>query len=258
MNSRDFDPAFDYDTHGGLYSALRTTDPEIASQLWGALGDDIETVINVGAGTGSYEPPEKYVISVEPSARMRAQRIEIGRPPAINASAEALPFDDDSFDAAMAVLTVHHWRDLDAGLAELRRVSRRRALIMSFDPEKLDLLWNSEYFPEVLAVERRRYPPINRIAKALGGTVSVIQIEVPLTCVDGFQEGFYGRPEAFLDARVRRNQSAWGFVDPAAEAREVAALQADLESGEWDRKHGHLRNQPTFRGALRLVVTEYR
>lgn len=246
-------PAFDYDAAGQGYARIRQTDPRIAAYIHEALGA-AASVLNMGAGAGSYEPEDRYVIAVEPSSVMRQQRNANGKRPALNGSADAIPFDDDSFDAAMAMVTVHHWPDLQKGLSELRRVSRGPVLILTFDPDALDRFWNARYFPELIAIERARYPAIAAIAAALGGKVSVQEIPVPLDCTDGFQEAFYGRPEAFLDPAVRKAQSAWGFLPEGLEATLVARLAADLASGDWDKQYGHFRQQPHFTCALRLVT----
>ncbi|WP_018504207.1 class I SAM-dependent methyltransferase [Parafrankia discariae] len=242
----------DYETHGGGYAHGRRTDPRIASLVHAALAD-ARTVLNVGAGAGSYEPGDRHVLAVEPSAAMRAGRPP-HLPPAVNAVAEDLPFDDASVDAAMAMVTVHQWPDPDRGLRELRRVSRGPVVVLTFDPDALDRLWLADYLPELTATERRRFPPIERIRTALGGTTTVTPVPVPADCVDGFAEAFYNRPERFLDPAVRNCQSAWGFLDPAMARRGLARLRADLESGAWDHRHGALRHQPTFTGALRLVT----
>jgi SAM-dependent methyltransferase len=183
---------------------------------------------------------------------MRAQR-PAGLPAAIDAVAEDLPFPDDSFDAAMAVVTVHQWRDLDRGLRELRRVARGTVVLLTFDPELVERWWLSEYAPELLAGEARRFPKLDRILDVLGsGTVSPVPI--PLDCTDGFLEAYYGRPEAFLDPAVRRAQSAWEFVDAGSTARALARLRDDLALGEWDRRNWPLRTRPEFDGSLRLVT----
>lgn len=246
-------PAFDYNTHGQHYSGIRQADAGIAAYVAGAL-EGATTVLNVGAGAGSYEPSDRYVVAVEPSARMREQRLAAGRTPAVDAKADSLPFDDNAFDAVMAMVTVHHWPDIEKGLRELRRVARHQVVIMTFDPDALDLFWNVHYFPELIAVEKARYPTIERITAALGGNCEVIPVPVSLHCTDGFQEAFYGRPEAFLRNEVRRSQSAWGFLPESVEERLVNALQTELASGAWDAKYGHLRTQPEFTAALRLVV----
>jgi hypothetical protein len=211
-------------------------------------------VLNVGAGAGSYEPEDREVTAVEPSAAMRAQR-PARLAPAIDATAEQLPFADHAFDAAMAMVTIHQWADADDGLRELRRVSRGPVAIMTFDGEALDEFWLAEYAPELIAAERRRYPAIDRIAAVLGGDVTVTPVTIPIDCVDGFTEAYYARPEAFLDTMVRRGQSAWGFAGAAAEERGVTRLREALASGAWDARHGALRTQREYTGSLRLVVS---
>ncbi|HCS20860.1 MAG TPA: SAM-dependent methyltransferase [Bacteroidetes bacterium] len=247
-------PAFDYDKLGQKYSGYRQTDPRIAEYVTRALGD-AKTILNVGAGAGSYEPADRYVIAVEPSQVMRAQRGKNAKVPAINAKADHLPFDDKTFDASMAMVTVHHWPDIAKGLRELRRVTRGQVIIMTFDPNELDNFWNAAYFPELIAVEKARYPTINFIENALGGNCEIVPIPIPLDCIDGFQEAFYGRPEAFLEKEVRLAQSAWGFLPEGVEDRLVSALKDDLESGAWDKKYGHFRSEATFTCALRLVIS---
>jgi SAM-dependent methyltransferase len=242
----------DYEAHGAGYAVQRRTDPRIAALVHEALGD-ARTVLNVGAGAGSYEPADRHVVAVEPSAAMRAQRSP-DRVPAVAAAAEALPFDDDAFDAAMATVTVHQWSDLRRGLAELRRVARGPVVILTFDGDALDRFWLAEYAPELIAAERRRYPPLSLLTEALGPGATVRSVPVPIDCADGFTEAYYARPERFLDDAVRRAQSAWSFVAPAAQARAVARLRDDLASGAWDARHGALRTTPSFDGSLRLVV----
>lgn len=246
-------PAFNYDEHGQKYSGYRRTDPRIAEYVHVALGS-AKTVLNVGAGAGSYEPDDRYVAAIEPSSVMRHQRRINQRVPAIIGSAESLPFDDDSFDDSMAMLTVHHWPDMSRGLQELRRVTRERVIVMTFDPDALDDFWNVHYFPELIEVEKLRYPTLDFITKALGGKCQVQQIPVPFDCVDGFQEAFYGRPEAFLEKEVRLSQSAWGFLPKGVEDQYVKALSDELETGEWDKKYGEFRTKPYFTGALRLIA----
>jgi SAM-dependent methyltransferase len=243
---------FDYERGGAGYAAGRRTDPRIASRVHAALGT-ARTLLNVGAGAGSYEPADRQVTAVEPSAAMRAQRP--ADRPAIDARAEKLPFPDGSFDAAMAMVTVHQWPDLDAGLRELRRVSRGPTVILTFDPESLDRFWLVDYLPELIASEQRRFPSLDRLARVLG-PCTITDLPIPLDCMDGFLEAYYGRPEAFGDPVVRRSQSSWGFLDPVVAERGLARLRAELASGEWDRRYGQLRSQPEFAGSLRLVVTQ--
>jgi SAM-dependent methyltransferase len=245
---------FDYEQNGRAYSSIRRADPQIERLVHDALGD-ARTVINVGAGAGSYEPVDRYVVAVEPSAQMRSQRPST-RVPAIDATAESLPFDDHAFDAAMATVTVHQWSDAAAGLRELRRAARNAVVILTFDGTALDRFWLADYVPELIAAERTRYQPLGWFADQLGGTTTISPVPVPIDCTDGFTEAFYARPERFLDLSVRRSQSAWGFVDDAVEARFVDRLSSDLADGTWHRRYGHLLDQPTFEGSLRLVVNE--
>jgi SAM-dependent methyltransferase len=244
---------YNYDLQGHQYSNIRRTDPRIAAHIHAALGP-ARSVLNIGAGSGSYEPEDRYVVAVEPSAVMRAQRIRNGKAPAVIATAEKLPFDDDAFEAGMALVTVHHWPDLKVGLRELRRVVSGPICILTGDPDALDKFWNVEYFPEVVAIEKRRYPPVQSIIDALGGKASAQILPIPLDCVDGFQEAFYGRPETFLQPEVRKAQSAWGFLPEGAEEIIVKRLEDDLKSGAWDRKYGHFRQQPNFMGAMCLIM----
>jgi len=243
---------FDYERNGRGYAALRRPDPRIAAYIHRALGE-ARTVLNVGAGAGSYEPDDRYVVAVEPSAAMRAQRPP-DRVPAIDATAERLPFDDDSFDTVMAAVTIHQWSDPDTGLQEMRRVSRGVVVILTFDAPALRDFWLCEYVPEVIEVEQQRFPAISRIVRTLGGSSEVISLPIAHDCTDGFGEAYYARPEAFLDADVRAAQSGWVLADADAVRRGVAKLAADLSSGEWDERHGALRQQPERIGAVRLII----
>jgi SAM-dependent methyltransferase len=210
------------------------------------------TVLNVGAGAGSYESAAFAVTAVEPSATMRAQRpAHLG--PAVDAVAEHLPFPDNAFDAAQSTFSVHQWSDPAAGLRELRRVARGPVVLLTCDPDRVRDFWLDEYAPLVLTAEARRHPPLGELAAALGGRVETTAVPIPLDCRDGFNEAYYGRPERLLDPDVRQSCSAWSFV-PAQTARQYTeALRADLDCGEWDRRHGRLRRQPTFTGSLVLL-----
>lgn len=218
-----------------------------------ALGD-ARTVLNVGAGAGSYEPTDRHVLAVEPSAAMRVQR-PAHLSPAINAVAEALPFDDQSIDAGMATLTVHQWKDGARGLRELRRVVRGPIVIMTFDDSALDRFWLCDYVPEFIDAEKGRYSSIDAMCAALGGVSEVRTVPIPIDCTDGFTEAFYARPEKFLETQVRRGQSAWAFVPAGVEERLVRQLGEDLRSGAWEAKYGAWRSMPVFEGALRLIVS---
>jgi SAM-dependent methyltransferase len=242
----------DYEATGAGYAAGRRPDPRIAELIRSALGD-AGTVVNVGAGAGSYEPADREVVAVEPSASMRAQRPP-GSAPVIDATAEQLPFADNAFEASMATVTIHHWRDWEAGLRELRRVSSGPVVVLTFDPDAVAGWWLSEYEPELFRAEAGRYPPIAAIREVLGGQVSVRAVPIPLDCTDGFTEAFYGRPEAFLDPGVRAAQSAWQFAEPSVIQAGLERLASDLAAGLWDARYGALRTQPALDGAVRLVV----
>jgi SAM-dependent methyltransferase len=243
----------DYERHGRGYARGRRADPRIAAQIHAALGD-AATVVNVGAGAGSYEPTDRWVLAVEPSARMRAQRPP-GAAPAIAARAESLPLDDDAVDAAMACATIHHWEPPAAGLAELRRVARGRVVVFTFDLEAHPE-WIKDYLEPALRIERPRVPSIEAVAAGLGGRTFVERVQTPADCVDGFVEAFWNRPEAFLDPGVRASQSSWSLLGPGVEQGIVDRLRADLESGAWDAAHGHLRQADSLDGSLRLVISE--
>ncbi len=244
-----------YDRIGGGYPRTRQADPHIAAMIHEALGH-ARTIVNVGAGTGNYEPPGRQVTAVEPSEAMIAQRPE-GAAPAVRAAAEQLPFAAGSFDAAMAVMTLHHWRDREAGLAELRRVARDRIVILTWDPAEAAASWlQSDYLPEVAALDSMRFPAPNDIAGLLGGRTDVRVVPIPRDCQDGFLEAYWARPEAFLDPEVRAGTSALAqlpaqVLDPA-----LARLRADLGSGEWHRRHGHLLELDSLDLGYRLLVTD--
>jgi SAM-dependent methyltransferase len=243
----------DYERHGRTYSRHRRADPRIAARIHASLGE-ARTVLNVGAGAGSYEPDDRWVLAVEPSATMRAQR-PAGAAPAIDARAEALPFDDNAFDAAMACVTIHHWESPEVGLAELRRVARGPVVVFTFELESLPA-WQHEYLREGLALELPRFPAIDDVAAALGGRTRVERIPTPGDCLDGFFEAFWKRPEALLDPALRGAQSMWALLEQDVEQRIVQQLAAALSSGAWDAEHGHLRERESFDGALRLVISE--
>lgn len=243
----------DYELHGQTYARHRRGDPRIAALIHAALGD-ARTVLNVGAGAGSYEPRERWVLAVEPSATMRAQR-PAGAAPVIDARAEALPLDENSVDAAMACVTIHHWEPPQAGLAELRRVARGPVVVFTFELDALPA-WQREFLAPALALERPRFPPIEQIERALGGRTRVERIPTPHDCTDGFFEAFWRRPEALLDPEVRSAQSLWALLEPGAEQQIVDRLAGALQSGAWDAEHGHLRDRDELDGALRLVISE--
>jgi Methyltransferase domain len=243
----------DYGRIGAPYARFRQPDPRIARQILDALGG-ARTVLNVGAGAGSYEPTDRTVTAVEPSAAMRAQR-PAHLVAAIDAVAEALPFPDASFDAAMSTLSIHQWSDLAAGLRQMRRVTCGPVVLLTCDPDAMQSFWLHHYCPEVTAVEASRFPPIVRVMALLGRNVEVEPVPVPLDCTDLFNEAYYGRPEGLLTDEARLSCSSWSFVRPEVIARFKAELSQDLESGEWDRRFGHYRTLPMLEGPLRLIVS---
>ncbi|WP_371593672.1 MerR family transcriptional regulator [Streptomyces virginiae] len=241
-----------YDVIGGAYPATRRTDPRIAGRIRGALGD-ARTVLNVGAGTGSYEPTDREVTAVEPSAVMRGQR-PAGSAPCVAAAAESLPFEDGSFDVAMAVSTVHHWGDPMAGLREMRRVARR-VVVLTFDtdePDWQDRFWlTRDYLPEFAGV-LAQFPSLAAMADAIGARAE--PVPVPWDCADGLFEAYWRRPEAYLEERVRRAMSVWTRVGPQAERRAVRSLGDDLASGRWAERNGDLADLDAADLGLRLLM----
>lgn len=224
-----------YDRIGRTYALRRRTEPRIAERIWAAL-DGAETVVNVGAGTGSYEPPDRRVVAVEPSAVMRSQR-PLGAAPCVGAVAEHLPFVDDGFDAAMAVLSDHHWNDPIAGLLEMRRVARR-IVVFLWDDTWIPRFWLvRDYAPELAATAARR-PSLGERADAIGARVQPVKI--PWDCVDAFFCAFWRRPEAYLDEQVRRSTSVWSQLGSDVENRAVEALRRDLDSGVWHERNAEL------------------
>jgi SAM-dependent methyltransferase len=243
-----------YGEIGASYARYRRPDPRISKQILEALGT-ARTIVNVGAGTGSYEPVDREVTPVEPSASMRAQR-PAPLAQAVDAVAEDLPFPEGHFDAAMTTFSVHQWTDLAAGLREMRRVTRGPVVILTCDPSRLERFWLNEYGPEVIETEARRYPAMHVLDEGLGGRTRRTVVSVPLDCTDGFNEAYYGRPEGLLDPAARLACSAWSLVSDGVHERFADRLGSDLDNGTWDERFGHLRTQPTFNGSLTLVVSE--
>ncbi len=239
-----------YDAIGRGYAEYRRADPRIAATIHEALGD-ARTVVNVGAGTGSYEPTDRPVIPIEPSTAMALQRPP-NLPPAVIGVAESIPLADGTVDAAMAVLTVHHWADTRRGLAELVRVARRRIVLLTIDPEVEAGMWLfQDYLPDVVAQDRIDFPTVEQLTTALGPT-RVVNVPVPRDCSDGFLLAFWGRPEAILDPGARAATSGFARMDAAREAAAVERLERDLTTGAWDRAYGHLRTLPALDVGLRL------
>lgn len=237
-----------YDRIGTGYSATRSADPRIAARIEAALGD-ARSVINVGAGSGSYEPADRAVTAVEPSATMIAQR-PAGSAPVIQASAEALPFPDRQFDAAMAILTVHHWSDQRQGLRELRRVARGPVAILTFDPAHPGC-WLGDYLPELRALDREQMPPLDLYREVLG-QVSIVPVRIPADCRDGFLYAWWRRPEAYLDPAIRAGMSSFRRLDGLDGG--LARLARDLASGAWQRDNAALLNLAEYDCGYRLVI----
>lgn len=237
-----------YDQIGKGYARRRQPDPRIAKTIHDALGK-AQSVLNVGAGTGSYEPTDRQVTALEPSAEMIRQR-----PPeaakAYQGVAEDLPFADRQFDAAMAVLTVHHWTDFDAGLREMRRVAKDRVVILTFDPES-DYFWLADYIPEIIALDQPIMPRLSAFEGVLGD-VTVEPVAIPRDCTDGFLGAYWRRPEAYLDKAVRSAISTFAKLDDVTES--MKRLEDDLASGAWEAQYGHLLQEEYLDIGYRLVV----
>jgi SAM-dependent methyltransferase len=242
-----------YDRIGTGYATTRSSDPRIARLIELALGDSVE-VVNVGAGTGSYEPAGLRVTAVEPSAAMIVQRPP-GAAPVVRAHAERLPFSDGSFDAAMATLTLHHWSDWRAGVAEMRRVSRGVIVVLTWDPDSVDAFWlTREYFREQSLADAAPFPRLEELLDVLGGG-EARPVPIARDCRDGFMAANWARPEAYLDPAVRANISTFARRSPDELRPGLDALARDLETGEWDRRHGRLRTLPELDLGYRMVVS---
>lgn len=243
-----------YDEIGVNYSDFRRADPRIEARVWAALGD-ARSVANIGAGTGSYEPRDREVIAIEPSSLMIAKR-PAGAAPALQGVAEALPLDEQSVDAAMAIFTIHHWSDLGAGLTEMRRVARQRIVLLTIDATKNAEIWTlAEYFPEAMALEEEVMPSIASLESRLPGA-TIETVPMPSRCRDEFTSALWDRPELFLEPATLRASSLWHRLSPEVIERGQERLRADLESGRWDKAHGHLRTLSELDIGLRLITVE--
>jgi SAM-dependent methyltransferase len=236
-----------YDIIGLNYAELRKPDPRIAAVIQGALGR-AETVLNVGAGAGSYEPTDRQVTAVEPSIEMIRKRSPSAAK-AIQASAEDLPFDDNAFDASMAILTVHHWPDKAVGLRELRRVTRGRIVLLTFDSSRRP--WLTDYLPELASLDEAQLPKMSDYERWLG-TVDVSPVPVPHDCSDGFLYAYWRRPAAYLDARIRSGISSFWAIPNVEEG--LRRLARDLETGVWERRYAELLELDAYDAGDRLVV----
>ena len=236
-----------YDTIGSGYAELRQADPHIEAALHAALGP-ARSILNVGAGAGSYEPADRDVVAVEISNTMISQRAPDAAP-VVQASATALPFSASTFDAALAILTLHHWPDRAQGLRELRRVARDRVVILTWDPA-FPGFWLTDYFPQIMEIDRPIFPPMQALADILG-PVDVNAVPIPHDCRDGFMCAYWRRPEAYLDARVRSAISTFAKIDVETA---LARLAVDLQSGEWHRRNADILERQHLDLGYRLVV----
>lgn len=244
-----------YDRIGARYGAYRREDPQLRRRIHAALGT-AASVVNVGAGAGSYEPPDRYVIAIEPSDVMAAQRPP-DRPPAVRAYADALPLRDDSVDAAMAILSLHHWDDArEAGVREMRRVARESVVIVTYDAEVSARMWLvAEYLPEVADLDRNIFPPPAQIASWLGGA-RIEPLPIPANTPDWMLGSFWAHPERVLDEGARSATSGFARQPAPVVERVVDSVRRDLEDGTWDARHGHLRRLDELDVGLRLIVAE--
>ncbi|MFW6412704.1 MAG: class I SAM-dependent methyltransferase [Oceanicaulis sp.] len=241
--------ALSYDKIGVDYARLRRPDPRIAARVRAALGE-ARTVVNVGAGAGSYEPADRTVVAVEPSARMIAQRPRDAAP-AVRAAASALPFADGAFGASLAILTVHHWQDKAAGLSELRRVARDRVVVLTFDPD-CRAAWLLDYLPELAELDAGQMPQMSAYEAALG-PVEITPVPIPHDCLDGFLYAYWRRPQAYLDPRIRKGSSSfWALGERAVPG--LKRLEADLGSGAWAKRYAALTGLAEIDAGYRLVV----
>jgi SAM-dependent methyltransferase len=238
-----------YDVIGVNYAELRKPDRRIARIIESALGL-AQTVLNVGAGTGSYEPTNRSVIAVEPSREMIRKRSPTAAE-AIQANAENLPFDDNSFDASMAILTIHHWPDKEAGLREMRRVTRGRIVLLTFDPSRRP--WLTDYLPELAVLDEAQMPTMSDYERWLG-TVQITPVFVPHDCSDGFLYAYWRRPAAYLDSHLRSGSSSFWAISNLEVG--LQNLRRDLETGEWERRYAELLALDEYDAGFRLVVAQ--
>lgn len=240
-----------YDRIGREYSLGRRTDPRIAACIHAELAG-FRSLLNLGAGTGNYEPQDGRVVAVEPAAAMIAQRSRHSAP-VVQAQCEALPFADGSFSHALTVLSMHHWQDRARAFEQISRVVTDRLVLVTWDPEAAPFWLTRDYFPEVIDIDRAIFPPLGELAAAFGA-IDVKPLPIPADCVDGFTGAYWQRPHAYLDPLVRANMSTFACI--AGEASGVAALQRDLDCGAWRQRNGDLLHATQLDIGYRIVVVD--
>jgi SAM-dependent methyltransferase len=248
-----------YDDIGRTYTATRREDPRLAAAIWAALGD-ARSVLNVGAGAGAYEPRDREVLALEPSEVMIAQRPE-GAAPVLRGSAEAIPLRDDSVDAAMAILSDHHWSERRTGIVEMRRVARRRVVLFNADPAEFARYWfTMEYLPDFVGLISPAYrePGVwERELRMLLGEVRIQPVPIPHDCADGFYGAYWRRPELLLDQTVRDGISVFAQAGEEATSNAIERLRADLDSGAWQQRQAHLLDLDELDLGYKLVIAEF-
>jgi SAM-dependent methyltransferase len=240
-----------YDEIGVTYSSTRQEDPRVADAIHACFGT-ARSVVNVGAGSGNYEPADREVVAVEPSQQMIDQRRD-RTTRVVRASAERLPFADGAFDLAMAILTIHHWSDPVAGLLEMRRVAQRQ-VVFFFEPLRTHDFWALHYFPTALELPTETDPPGEALLARHLSVREIRPVLVPKDCRDGFGTAFWARPEAYLEPEVQAGMSWLAMLHEDDRRRGARRLRADIESGEWHRRYGHLLAESTFDGGYRIAV----
>ena len=241
-----------YDTIGPGYRNYRRPEPRLAAAIWRALGQ-ADTVVNVGAGAGSYEPTDRFVVAVEPSMTMIHQR-RSGSAPVVQASATHLPFRDASFAAALAILTMHHWPDQARGLDELARVTHSHIVLVTWDPASTGFWLIEDYFPEIVEIDRHIFLSIDELRRALGG-IEVSPLMIPHDCADGFLGAYWRRPQAYLDAGVRSAISTFSKLRTLDAG--LARLRRDIADGTWTRRYGELLDRTEIDLGYRLIVARH-
>jgi SAM-dependent methyltransferase len=239
-----------YGIVGQHYSSLRRPDPRIAEVIHAEL-DSAESIVNIGAGTGSYEPFDKQIAAVEPSDTMIAQRINRENTTIYRAHAENLPFQSDSYDMALAILTIHHWDNWQKGLQEALRVARTKVVLFTWVGMS-EGFWLFDYFPEIEHIDKDLFPSVRQLSKVLGN-IDVKKVPIPADCTDGFMCAYWSRPECYLNLKIRSAISTFSRIKGVEKG--VKKLSRDLENGEWDRKYGYLQDLPEFDFGYRLVVS---